>query len=640
MASNKMDYSVGIIITIILSVGVAIVMVLVTRGHDPLTSGVLTTENCSLFTCPAGEQGIQGLSIPGRTGETGMKGDTGFDGQNGRNGVDGICLANPLCEKGETGSEGIKGDTGAPGIGVKGDKGNKGDDGADGTNGIDGANSTIPGPTGDNGVCDCFNISTISFDTVAVNTSLSLVGNMSCAPGAFIDSSCNNVAMCPNFATCDLQAASLTIKGGNNPISYLHVGEYGNQIAGEVIMGDAALPLPQQHMLARFKTYAYETELMGLSSVKIQAVSGILNLIAGGSAAVTAYLTSEGFIRQSSKRDFTIDSEEQYRVFASGIARIRSSTALHLSAPGVNVTADSVTFFKSSTPSAYWLKTNPYGSYGVNFSLPLTVNSAQSIEVAEDIIMHPYKNILSLTPNGFQTIGPNLKVPGGRITTLLPEHPLSLERKITNSVPGESVVFEDTDGIELRGGTNIFSVDSDITISVSNLHKVHTFDTNNVFENGQTSFYGMTFSAGGLNLGNLPLTGVNTINGNSVGGSACCTAVSDKNLKRNVKKTNKQRSFKLVMDTDPVDFSYIDNLLKTDKTITNTTKTGFIAQDILKLSPNSIQIKDREINGVVMKDVHSIKINDFSLEMIAHLVNTIKVLNERIESLENKFLLI
>ena len=650
MSSKSSDSTFNITLYALFSFAVIIILLVVSDRNDPLVAGTyISGNNCSILTCPAGERGLMGIGIVGPPGGTGPGGKDGKDGKDGINGIpgqDAMCIANPMCGVGPKGDKGDGGKDGLNGIGLPGADGKtgpKGDDGKDGTNGINGLNSTVPGPQGIPGVCDCFNISSISFEHLNITQSFALGGNFTCSAGSFIDPSCLVVGNCPDFQLCDSTFSSVFIKGGIIKPYYFQVGEPGTSGSpGTVLFGDRDTLSMLDYRLAKFAVYAERVHIAGRTSAKLSASSGKVIIDAGGSAGAEIIIGSGGRIVTTSLSDSLTNTGGSHQVFATGQIRLNTPVELVMSGSFVNITAPRINLGLIGT-SVPWLSTDPIETFTLSPTLPLLSFPSPSIRIYYDVVFSEGANIISAATDGFQRIGPYLNIVGGRIrsTGTGAGNPISIENEITNSLPGEYVVFNDVEGIDLLSGTKITSTNGDVNIENSIGNKVN-IGTNNIFDETAATVIGAAFSDGmsgsSGKFGTLKLNAieVNTIYAQTIndGSGSCC--VSDIRMKKNIKNVDRQQSMNKILALQPVEYDYIDNYLKVDHWVLNTTKVGFIAQDLEKEVPNAVKSMEKKINGVVIKDFRGIINSDFSIEMVGHMVNAMQFMHDKIESLENK----
>jgi len=245
--------------------------------------------------------------------------------------------------------------------------------------------------------------------------------------------------------------------------------------------------------------------------------------------------------------------------------------------------------------------------------------------IREDLIFNENRSIISGGTNGIQRIGPYLDIVGGRL--LSSNSKLSIEVPLHNGVGNERLVIDDQNGLDLKN-TEVVSSTGDIIIEPINPVNNVILQNNSIFGSTVSTIQDWVFDSSGNTLthsgsaGNL--AGILTINGNSVGGGMCCT--SDKRMKKNITKMDLNKGLDRILRMQPVNFNYIDALLKEDKWVRNITHSGFIAQDLVKVNPNAVHIKKKTINGKPIDDFHSIQKD----EIIVDLVAAVKMLSERL----------
>jgi len=109
----------------------------------------------------------------------------------------------------------------------------------------------------------------------------------------------------------------------------------------------------------------------------------------------------------------------------------------------------------------------------------------------------------------------------------------------------------------------------------------------------------------------------------------CCP--SDIRSKKNITKMDLNKGFDRVLQMNPVEWQYTDEMLEENTWIKNTTHRGVLAQEIVDISPNSVYIKDKTFkNGHVIKDFHTVD----KTELIIDLIASIQILNKRVQKLE------
>jgi len=471
------------------------------------------------------------------------------------------------------------------------------------------------------GVCDCFNITSISFADLNITNTFNLDGNFTCAPGSFIDSSCLTVGNCPSFALCELVAASLTLKDGTNPITYLTVGQPGI-FTPEVKFGDSSQSMPD-FRINKFTVYAETSEVAARTRVDVKATLGSVIIAAGGSIGSVVSIGSSGDITQSSVSDFTINSGATYNVFATGALRLFSSGNWQARGSTANITSDYFSVRKASSygTGSIWMETFPASSLTLSATLPLIANVDPSIVIAEDIILSEGRSIVNSGVSGFQRIGPYLDIVGGRLKTSGGVNgSLSIENPITNGVMGQGIVFDDLEGIDVK--------DSWITSSTGDI----VLHQNNKFNDMAADIQGSMFASGGtltvavLNAGTITAT---TINGAA---GTCCT--SDIRMKKEISDMDATKSMELLKKLSPVEFKYVDALLQEDKWVRNTTHYGFIAQELRNVFPNAVHMREKKVGEQVYRDFLSVQKD----ELIAHMVSAIKHLEAKVAKMEQTLL--
>jgi hypothetical protein len=317
--------------------------------------------------------------------------------------------------------------------------------------------------------------------------------------------------------------------------------------------------------------------------------------------------------------DFTINTGATYNVFATSTLRLFSNNNWQARGTAVNVTSDYISLRKVVPfgSGATWFETFPASSLTLSATLPLIANIDPSIQITEDIILSDGRSLIYSGPSGFQKQGPYLDIVGGRLKTSGGVNgSLSIENPITNGVMGQPVVIDDLDGIDVK--------DSWFTSSTGDI----VLHQNNKFNNMAADIQGSIFAPSGmltvsiLNAGTITAT---TING-AMG--TCCT--SDRRMKKEISEMDKEKSMKLLKELSPVEFKYVDSLLKTDTWVRNTTHYGFIAQELKEYFPNAVMTNERNIDGQVYRDLLSIRKD----ELIAHMVSALQYLELKIHQME------
>lgn len=622
------------VITLLLLTAALIVGFIFIHHTPPLTSGVLTSENCTRFVCPPslpvkGDKGDDGKGgPPGRKGDDGNQGTQGIQGKRGgqgEKGDTGMCLASPTCEKGEQGVKGDKGDkgdkgnTGAPGLAGKGEKGDPGGQGKEGKDGpIGPTGNGTQGIQGIPGNCSCFDVNNITLQNINATESFTLSGSFMCEAGSTIDPSCLTTGACPDFSPCDTTFASLAIKGGTNPVSSFTLGVPGT-FTDYFLAGDSTVSLPN-YMLTSFKTFAETTALDGRTRVDIRATQGSIIIGAGGSIGSIVQIASAGSILHSAVQDYNVDSAT-FRVICANSIRLITSANVEISGGSVSIKTNEFEVHK--VLSGTWIETHIQASLTPGPIVPLTPNLSPSIHLTEDVHMYEGKNLISRATDGFLHVGPYLNVFGDRLTCSGPA--LSIEKPITNALPGSSLVISNLDGLDVRD-TPIYSSTSTMVIN-----NMTTIDNTGVVNADQfiaaTSMSAQTITV-------TALTGVVTINGQQVLNSGSCCASSDLRVKNNVTTVKQHESVGRLLGIRPKTWKYTQSYLDEDIWVRNGTHTGFIAQELKTHYPRAVYVKEKNVGKVTYTDFHTVNKDILRDEIIADLVATVQYLYKEVERLK------
>lgn len=628
-------------------------------ASEPTAGRYIPGDNCTVLTC-IGEPGPPGPALagpPGPRGEKGEKGDQGLPGQRGAPGPPGppgMCLANPACGVGPAGPQGPpgpQGPAGAPGFaGPPGPPGPIGPQGFVGPQGPQGPVGPVgpQGPQGIPGVCDCFNITTITFDTVTINQQLILdSANITCTPGSFIDQSCLTVGACPDFSPCDLTAKSLTLEDGDLPNTYLRVGKPG-VFTSDVYMGDSSVTLPD-YRLNNFRAYFTDVYFDALNALRLRAIMGSVFISAAGSLGSIVSIGSSGNILESAVSSVFRTSGSLYSVSSGGDVRLLSSltwTGRGLTA--ANLTSDSINLNKITTTAngGIWISTNPATTY-LGTTSPASITLGVSINVWETLIMQASAQIISIAANGFLQLGPNLEILSGIIRSNLNNPTLQLQQggamerislaaPVGNDLPAQPLTIADDQGMDVYH-TEIFNSHSGTTpngtvagavvvaddLEVTGNLTVHGgIAVDSISDNGagMVTILGTTFMPGGI------------ISATQVDGGAgtCCT--SDERVKENIHRINGTRAAERIMGLNPVEYQFTKPYQETDKRVQDHVYRGFLAQAVEGDFPRAVHRRKREVGGIVYHDFRTLDM----VALIPDLVATIQELRREIEELKRR----
>ena len=459
-------------------------------------------------------------------------------------------------------------------------------------------------------MCDCFNISSITFDDLNITNSFTLGGNFSCSAGSFIDPGCLIVGNCPNFAPCDLLASSLTLKDGGNPITYLTVGQPGI-FTPNVLMGDSQALSP--YRLNSIKMFAESTAVDGRTRVDIRATLGSVLISAAGSAGSVLTLGSTGTVLATSGSDMTFNAAGPFNAFGATAMRLFAATEWQARGSTVNITSNVIGLTKM-TPFGTgnsWLETSPAQSYTISCMLPVTPNGNPSVRIREDLIMDAGRTIINTGASGFQAVGPYLDIPAGRLRASACGN-LSIEASIYNSLG--PVVIDDPDGLDVRG-TPIVSTTGTVTIQ-----------NGTTFQSTEAEIHGTEFAYQSITTGVLDVSTINavTISASTINGGAgtCCT--SDARMKTVHGSLDRKAAADRVARLELKEFSYLPKLLKEDTWVRNGTHRGVIAQKIKKDFPDAVRVVERRVGTEVIKDFHMVRYDQMVPDLLGALQYALK----------------
>lgn len=648
-----------IVLFSIFAIAGLLIVFLAFNRQDPARAGeYIPGDTCQLLTCPStvvtipsvfqgppGPAGVQGL--PGSIGPQGAKGEKGDQGEAG------MCIANPMCgvgPAGATGPTGATGPQGAPGFpGQQGDPGPQGPQGLVGETGPTGP-SGPSGPMGFQGipgVCDCYN-TTYEFNGLNVTSLLHLGVNstITCDMGATIAPSCLGLAVCPNFAACDLQARSLQLLGGTglNP-SNLRVG--GMSAVSNAYFGDIFTPLVNfisyatttfiQSSMITLESYAgipYANPYITLfpTSIRLFSPTDIRLLTMGAFSSGVTIQTETGGVRIINQFDTT-----------NGIELASFST--------IQETSNRITWSKTANTSQ-WLYTNPVNSYSYN-GIAGTINPASTcVNYNVDIVMESGTVIAS--KGNYTSIGPSIDNGLGNYHTQNQVLSLgtvggffdnttyiSLDRIVANTKTGPAaysilnfghIWFQDAAGYRFDTGNALFECPA-IQLGTGIFNASDMIDAQAQIVNTNTMFPAATgnLSAGHVLINDdVRITGNLQVDGDIFGAGSCSGCVSDERTKENIVILNPMESIERIMNLTAVSFDFKKEFqTKSPKTFSKQTQHGFIAQEVDKVLPFAVR-KGEDKYG--LKDFHYL---DKDM-IIPDLVNTVQFLMMKIFSLEKE----
>lgn len=608
--------------------------------NQPFQAGVFPpTDTCM---CPISRPGPPGIGFSGppgargAEGKTGPTGERGPEGPQGREGPMGYCAHNPNCTRGETGPSGPTGARGPPGIGWMGASGPPGPSGATGPTGATGP-SGPSGATGAQGiqglpgVCDCFNISNITFGDLNITNSLQLIDNstFTCEVGSFIDAGCLVQGACPNFSNCTLSARNLIVSGGSP--SNIQFGASGDPVGASILMGTSN---PGGYQITSFVMYSSLIRMEGSGIVILRSVGGGQTLIDAQGIGSIINLNSVGNIIGSALTGFI-----QFTANVAGItftnndgtAAIRSISAGDILAQtgtmsAYNVTSNMIFFQKNNVldTGSLWWYTNPLYNIVYNqWPYVLNTTNAASIVFTQQLLIR--QGIVS-NDGMFLRLGPAIDVGIGYITTsqtsltlfdgTFTNQTISLAAEVQNLTPLEPanystlqagyLLLNDPNGTRVTSG--VFLVDGQfMDLQTSLLNNASTPPATGNVPNGYVFVDDSArFSGNVLIDGTLQVT-------------ACTGCTSDAKTKENVEPLNSDESFERIMNLKPVRFNYKQEY-RDQVGDDGSTKHGFIAQEVEKLFP--FAVKEH-------KDIKYLNKDMLIADLVAAVQHLVKLLNSQ-----------
>lgn len=554
------------------------------------------------------------IGIPGPQGPPGAQGPVGPPGPSlagpqgpvGATGPAGMCIANPMCGVGPAGPAGPQGNiglTGPQGLpGLTGPAGPIGPQGFNGTTGPVGPAGPIGpiGPQGIPGDCDCFNISTIDFDTVNINEALTLNGTFTCEAGSTIDPGCLLVGACPDFTPCSLMATGLELSdqfllssGGSSCAAF---GDPTGTCAGGITSWGA---LSSNVLSMDFRSTGTSRILSTGGNVELNAGAEV-NLIAQSAIEL---LTTSGTISatSSSTHQVTVDSGSMSTVVTT------TPTAHTVAAQNVIMTTDR---FSISDSVMHMQTLGDSRICGTTFPAP-SLPGIESTNFFQDVVFHSGTELVTSELDGFLKMGPGIEVCGGRIRAA-GSTSLSLESPLQNGASSDPLVISDADGLDVED-TEIFS-------STTNNVKIKSGDILNVDAIvdaglGSVNILGTVFTAGG-NI-NIPSGGVidATLGSVNSGAGSCCT--SDLRMKRNITKMQPRQSLKRILELKPIEYKWTPEILKQDTFMVDEVVRGFGAQDVKVIVPGAVRTQKRTVGAKVYDDFHTLHKDAIIPDMVA-----------------------
>lgn len=597
---------------------------------------------------PEGRQGSPGIQgEPGQQGDTGPRGLQGLQGDTGV----GMCIADPSCAQGATGPTGPQGATGPSGnSGFTGDTGPTGPGGPQGVMGDTGVGDTgatgVTGPTGPNGSCDCFDLPLLNVTQMVVTGEILVdSGNITCSPGSALDASCLDLATCPNFASCDLQAQSLLLTGGS-PTSLVMGTE--NDFFGEAIFGDSSLftgvaPFEMfTAFMTRFQVFANVARFEGISATEVIARRGDLVLAAVQNTTSDVLIESGGRTQITSQSGVIIEDSLAGNILLSvtspgAIIQGLSLGGFLFGTGPWNITTQQ--FVVSGGGAGNWFRTsqNSYFCSGV----PLDGDvGTDSFFVEVDLIMSGGGQIMTDSFTGIVQLGPvGIELCGGLVQSA-DGIPLQLQSNTTTDVidmrgsiinsdntqvvgSGSVVgaVFFDDDveigGLLTLGGgftsSGPFSADTldstvgDITSAADFITATGDVTASSGTVSGSIGSFttatigGITFTGGGA------MTGVTTINGYTDGGGPMW-GTSDKRVKTHIRDLNPWDALQHALNLKPKLYRFKEEFVKSDPWTQSHEYMGLLAQDVKQVARHAVHIVNRTVDGLGhFTDFHTLK---------------------------------
>jgi len=632
--SSRTIITVGSILIVIFVILIIVFAVTGSGSSSDVGPTIEPPPQCFNVVCPPAEKGD--------------KGDPGRDGTNG------MCLANPLCEKGDPGNDGKDGSDAVCQTCPRGFPGKDGEDGVCIKNCTDGAPGVCEQPCvngtkgdkGDNGICDCFNITAIEFDEVTINEALTLNGTFECTPGTTIDPSCLIVGSCPDFSPCDLQAKSLVLSGGTP--TRLQVGSFGGLSTDEVQFGDPTLPDPTDDIVSFIHGNANSIFLRSSYGFTLQSgaqASSIFDIVAAGAGSILQ-LRSGNDVLISAQRmiDAVADTRHRVQVLTSSTTTTPISHTVVSS--NIFLISNGLEFQKNpgiGLGGPNWFDMNTLQTLDCSVVPAVPLLGTPAMHFYEDIIHGPESRIITSKMDGFQVIGPNIEVCAGSIKSSTGT--LSIESTISNTVTGESVCIDDPEGLDLKD-TFVFSSttnQTDIRSTITNndsgqavciddqegldLKDTHLFSstTNNItVQSDNTLVVNTILGPGSININGViidedgTITAPNSINTpapiNGVGGT-CCT--SDLRMKQSIVPMNGTTSLDRIMKLKPIEYRWKQEILRQDHWMKDNVVRGFGAQDVDLLIPGAVHKKEKKVGDIVYKDFHTLDKTEMIPDLIA-----------------------
>ena len=457
---------------------------------------------------------------------------------------------------------------------------------------------------------------------------------MTC-PGGALDSSCFGLTgPCPDFGSCYLRALGLSINSSSVlNIPLLQVG-MGND-AGLGIVNFGAYP---SKVINTFTVYANQTFSVRTINTPLDLVSYFAdsNLDSVGGATVRTFVTSTGQVGIRGDVGVTMSAPTGNVLISAGA----TSILLNQIADTVTVQTTNTSYFSGDfslfrSAGVPWFQTRSWETLTCSNAGPLVPTSGTSLRFSHDVILTNGAQIKSDAASGLvsmagidlcgdllKTTGPTLQLQTSTATKTI-----DMRGVITNGDFGYAVTIINQEGVNFQDtaihnelgvpGPLVCDDTEGLTLTANNTLFVNTIMPVNATANG-TVFI----------IGDLNVTG--TIYGAvAVASPACCT--SDVRAKTNITEVDSERDlFSILALPRRVDFQYTEEYQASDKSVDNSTYSGFIAQELEKAMPRTVTMSNHKINGQLYSDFRKVVLD----RMVPHMVGAIKELHKRQVQLE------
>jgi hypothetical protein len=324
------------------------------------------------------------------------------------------------------------------------------------------------------------------------------------------------------------------------------------------------------------------------NQVSLTSHFGTLGLTTSNSQNIAISATGSGNLNLLGNIVYTTAGSQSHEVVATlkttivgGLTSIQSNSASHaVIANTITHTTDLFNVHKRNptvTPNgALWLATLPNSFVCATAA---AFPSKPSLNLYEDIILYESMSIVTTAASGFVSIGPGIESCSGRFRAS-GGIPLSLEGELHNGIPGQPLVINDSDGLDVKN-TTIYSSD------------------------GSVNIMGSIFYPGGI---------INATMLNADSGS-CCT--SDLRVKKNITPMSGDVSLKRILSMRPIEYQWTPEYLKADPWVKDEVVRGFGAQDIAPLVPGAVRTKSKRVGALVLPDFHTLHKDALIPDLIA-----------------------